>query len=486
MGFMSASRDITVKVASIVLCAGIGSRLKSAQSKILHEVCGRAMGYWPIKNALECTTTKPIVVVSHQAEKVEDKLSSYFYDGITIAKQKLPDGTGGAVKAAIPYLDPECESVLVICGDTVLLRKESLAKLITIQRKSHVPIALLSAYAPDPAGYGRIIRNQAQELVRIVEDRDASMVEKEIKEVNTGVYVFDAEFLRNNINNLTNRNAKHEYYLTDLIEQYINTGAKMGPVESVEVPYEEMFGINDRSQLAHAQQVMNQRLLHQWMLDGVTVIDPASTYVEVSVRLSKDVVIYPGVHLRGETHIGEGSIIENGSIITDTVIEKNAHVFPYSCCSQAYIGERSQVGPFARLRPDARLENDVKVGNFVEIKRSRLKSGTKANHLAYIGDAEIGENCNIGAGAITCNYDGYDKHRTVIGEAVFIGSNATLIAPLAIGNGSYVAGGSVVNEEVPNNTLAIGRAYQVNKSHKLNSKKKISQLVKLSDTNPVN
>lgn len=421
------------------------------------------MAYWPIKIALETTSTKPIVVVGHQAELAEDKLRSYFHDDIRFALQKKPDGTGGAVKAALPYLDPDCTSVVVLCGDTPLLKKESLEGLITIQKKSHVPIALLSSCADEQTNYGRIVRNRDQQIIKIIEDREANQLEKEIKEINSGIYVFDVEFLRNNIDKINNNNSKNEYYLTDLVHLYCAEGPKLGPVQSVEIPYDEMRGINDRRQLAYAQHIINRRLLDKWMLEGVTILDPNTTYIEMSVRLSKDVVIYPGVHLRGETHIGEGCIIENGAIIKDTVIEKNAHVLPYSWCDQAYIGERSEVGPFARLRPDARLESDVKIGNFVEVKRSRIKSGTKAGHLAYLGDSEIGENCNIGAGTITCNYDGQNKHRTVIGEGSFIGSNSTLIAPLSIGTNAYIAGASVINKEVPNDTLALGRAHQINK-----------------------
>lgn len=468
-----------MKIASIVLCAGVGSRLKSAKSKILHEVCGRPLGYWPIKNAMAVTNLKPIVVLSHQAEAVEDKLKTYFNDSIRFAYQKVPDGTGGAVKAAVSELDPDCQSVLVICGDTPLLRKESLEKLVTIQQNSHVPVALLSAYAKDPSGYGRIIRNSSQQIAGIVEDHEASPLEREIQEINPAVYVFDTTFLRDNIHKITTNNRKNEYYLTDLVQIYIKNGPKHGPVSSVEIAYEEIHGINDRRQLAYAQKVLNRRLLDQWMLDGATFIDPDQTYIEESVRLARDVIIYPGVHLRGETHVGEGSIIENGSIIKDTVIEKNVHILPYTWCEQAYIGERSVVGPFARLRPEARLEKDVKVGNFVEIKRSRLKKGVKAGHLAYIGDAELGENCNIGAGSITCNFDGYNKHRTVIGDGAFIGSNATLIAPLTIGENSYVAGGSTINQEVPNNTLAIGRSHQVNKDHN-RSEKTVNKIENLS------
>lgn len=456
-----------VNVQSIILCAGVGSRLKSAKNKVLHEVCGRPMCYWPIKNANLITNLKPIVVLSHQALEVADALKNLFGDTIQFAYQEVPNGTAAAVKAALSHLDPSCQSVLVLCGDTPLIKKESLEKLLTIQTKSHVPVALLSAFADDPTGYGRIIRNSSQHICGIIECQEASPLEREIKEVNPSIYVFDASFLKDNIDKIESNNNKREFYLTDIVHQYIKHGAKLGPVGNAEITYEEMHGINDRRQLAFAQKILNRRLLDRWMLDGVTFINPDTTYIEESVRLSKDVVIYPGVHLRGETHIGEGVVIENGCVIKDTVIERSAHLLPYTCTDNAYIGERTQVGPFARLRPETRLESDVRVGNFVEIKQSRLKRGVKAGHLAYLGDAEVGEDCNIGAGTITCNYDGSQKHRTVIGDKAFIGSNSTLIAPLSIGEHAYIAGGSVINKEVPHDTRAFGRAHQVNKPQKI-------------------
>lgn len=450
-----------MSIASIILCAGIGTRMKSSKSKIVHEICGRPLGYWSIKNALATTTMKPIVVLSHQAQEVEQLLRTFFHDSIKFAYQETPNGTGGAVKAAMNHLEDDCSGVLVLYGDTPLLRKESVTKLINVHKKSQAPLALLSARAPNPHGYGRIVRNEAHELLAIVEEHAASYDEKKINEVNAGVYVFSADFLRENIGKINNDNVKKEYCVTDLISLCVKNNHKKRPIESLEIPYGEMHGVNDRTQLAFAQEVLNRRLLDEWMLKGVTFIDPKSTYIEDTVRIAQDVVIYPGVHLRGETHVSEGVVIENGCIIKDTVIEKNAHIYPYSCTDQAYIGEHVEIGPFARLRPEARLENNVKIGNFVEVKRARLKKGTKAGHLAYIGDADIGENCNIGAGSITCNYDGKNKYRTVIGNNSFIGSNTTLIAPLAIGDDAYVAGGSTINREVPSNTLAIGRGQQV-------------------------
>lgn len=459
-------REEHVKIASIILCAGVGSRLKSSKSKLLHEVCGRPVAYWPIKHALMTTDVKPIVVVGHQSQQIVEKLRSYFGDEIDFAHQESPNGTGGAVQAALPHLDKKCESVLVLCGDTPMLSKESIARLITIQRNSHVPIAMMTSLAPEPFGYGRIVRNSSQQIVAIVEEKDASGVEREIREVNPGVYVFETSFLQEAIGLIKISREKREIYLTDLVKNYVSTGAHHGPVSSIEISYEEMHGVNDRKQLAQAQKMLNRKLIDQWMINGATFIDPDQAYVEEGVSLDADVVIYPGVHLRGSTSIKEGAVIENGCVVIDTVVEKDARLLPYSVCEGARIGERAHVGPFARLRKDAHLDADTKVGNFVEVKNSHLQKNTKANHLAYIGDATIGERCNIGAGTITCNYDGVRKHKTIIGDGSFIGSNSTLIAPLSIGEGAYVAGGSTVNSDVPAGKLALGRARQVNKDRK--------------------
>lgn len=459
----SRVRKEHVKIATIILCAGVGSRLKSSKSKLLHEVCGRAVAYWPIKHALSQSDVKPIVVVGHQADAIEAKLAGYFGDALRFAYQESPNGTGGAVKAAMPLLDDTCDSVLILCGDTPLLREESLARLLMIQRNSHVPIAMLSAVAPDPFGYGRVIRNGAQQIISIIEEHEATPLEREIREVNPAVYVFDRKFLRDHIDTLKEGARRKELYLTDLVRSYVSAGAPHGPVSSIEIAYEEMHGVNDRRQLAYAQKALNRRLIDNWMQQGVTFIDPDTTYVEEGVSLSQDVTIYPGVHMRGQTHIGEGSVVENGCILNDTVLENNVHLLPYTWCDAAVVGERCQLGPFARLRAGSYLESDVKIGNFVEVKKTRVKKGAKANHLAYLGDAQLGEYCNIGAGTITCNYDGKTKHQTIIGDKAFIGSNATLIAPLTIGDGAYVAGGSTINQDIPAGALAVGRARQANK-----------------------
>lgn len=454
-----------MKVASIILCAGVGSRLKSAKSKILHDLCGRPMGYWTIKNAMAATNLKPIVVVNPKDKEVISELKKYFADQIEFAFQPIPNGTGGAVIAAIDQIDKQASSVLIVNGDAPLLKVESLKKLVMIQRNSHAPIALLSAMAQDPSGYGRIIRNSQQQISNIVEDHEASSVELGVCEVNPGVYVIDSEYLRE-IKNLKSNNLKNEFYLTDLVQIYAKNGPALGPVGNVEINFEEMHGVNDRRQLAFAQKVLNRRLIEKWMLEGVTFIDPDSSYIEESVSLGKDVAIYPGVHLRGQTTVAENVIIENGTILKDTIVEKDAHIFAYTVCENSIIKARAKVGPFARIRPESFIGEECKVGNFTEVNRSQLKNGSKASHFSYIGDTVVGEKANIGAGTVTCNYDGKNKHQTLIGDEAFVGSNSTLIAPLSIGEQAYVAGGSTIAKDVPKGALAFGRALQVNKVKK--------------------
>lgn len=456
-----------MKVASIILCAGVGSRLKSSNSKILHDLCGKPMGYWTIKNAMAATNLKPIVVVNPNDGAVESELKKYFGNEIHFAYQPTPNGTGGAVIAAMEHIDKSAQSTLIINGDAPLIKVESLKKLVMIQKNSHAPIALLSAVVKDPSGYGRIVRNSQQQISGIVEDHEASAMELSITEVNPGVYVLDTDFLRGNINNLGCNNQKKEFYLTDLVRIYAKHGETLGPVGHVPISIEEMHGVNDRRQLAYAQQVLNRRLIDHFMLEGVTFIDPDNSYIEESVVLGKDATIFPGVHMRGQTIVGEGAIIENGVVLKDTIVEKNAQVLAYSYCEGAVVGERTCVGPFARLRPQTRIDSDCKVGNFIEINRSHLKTGAKASHFSYIGDAEVGEKANIGAGAVTCNYDGKNKHQTKIGNGAFVGSNSTLIAPLKVGEGAYVGGGSTIVEDVPPQALGIGRAHQVNKTKKV-------------------
>jgi bifunctional UDP-N-acetylglucosamine pyrophosphorylase/glucosamine-1-phosphate N-acetyltransferase len=459
-----------MKVGSIILCAGASSRMKSEKSKMLQPLSGKPLCYFSINNALSLSDRPPIVVIGHQGQEVQNEIIKFFGDGVDFATQKILDGTASAVKTGLTKLSNDCESVLVIYGDTPLITKNSLERLINLQKRSHVPIAMLSTTTDNPSGYGRIIRNQQEQVTHIIEEKDASLSQKEIKEINPGIYVFDAKFLKEIIVKLSNNNASKEYYLTDIIKSYVALGSSFGPIETLDVPYEEVLGVNDYVQLSLASKIMNNRILTKHMLQGVNIIDANNTYIEDNVVIESDVTIYPNVFLKGNTKITKGVVIENGSIISDSIIENNAHVYAYSVIDQAYIGKSSQVGPFARLRPQATLENFVKVGNFVEVKKSIIKENSKVNHVAYIGDSEIGKNCNIGAGVVICNFDGQNKHNTTILDNSFVGSNSTLIAPLIIGKNSYIAGGSTITHEVPTETLAFGRARQVIKPLKKTKK----------------
>ncbi len=468
-----------MKVGSIVLCAGASSRMKSEKSKMLQTLSGKPLCYFSINNALSLSDYQPIVVIGHQGQEVQNELTNFFGKNIDFATQKVLDGTASAVKTGLSKLANDCESVLVIYGDTPLLTKNSLERLINLQKRSHVPIAMLSTTTDTPSGYGRIIRNQQEQVTHIIEEKDASLSQKEVKEINPGIYVFDAKFLKETIVNLNNNNASKEYYLTDIIKSYVSSGSGFGPIETLDVPYEEVLGVNDYVQLSLASKIMNNRILTKHMLQGVNIIDANNTYIEDSVRIASDVTIYPNTHLRGATHIAAGVVIENGSIISDSSIEAKAHIYAYSVLEQAHIGTNSQVGPFARLRPQTHLESFVKIGNFVEVKKSIIKENSKVNHLAYIGDSEIGKSCNIGAGVVTCNFDGQNKHTTTILDNSFVGSNATLIAPLIIGKNSYIAGGSTITHEVPTESLAFGRARQVIKP--LKKPKKTNSQIKEID-----
>lgn len=456
-----------MKIASIILCAGAGSRLHSTKSKMLHEICGRPLAYWPIKHAMAASNLKPVVVIGYQAEEVVASLERYFPGYLNFAHQEQADGTGGAVKAALPFLDPSCEHVIVLCGDAPLITSTSIKQLLVAKQQHRWPIAMLSARVANPFGYGRLVRNHEQHIVRIVEERNATAEEQRITEVNPSVYIFDTKILHKYLPQVQKNQLAQEYYLTDIIAAYGDAGFVDGQIGSMEISPEDMHGINDRKQLAMVQKIQQRRLLDYWMDRGVTFIDPDTTYIDEGVLLAPDVTIYPSAHLRGYCVVKRGVLIENGAVIKDSIIEAHARILPYTCVDDAHVGEHSTVGPFARLRPGTHLAERVHVGNFVEVKNSQLHQEVKAGHLAYIGDAEIGRQTNIGAGTITCNYDGKKKHKTMIGAKSFIGSNATLIAPLEIGESAYVAGGSTIDSDVPAEALALGRARQVNKEKRI-------------------
>jgi bifunctional UDP-N-acetylglucosamine pyrophosphorylase/glucosamine-1-phosphate N-acetyltransferase len=446
-------------VAAVVLAAGKGTRMKSAIPKVLHPACGKPLVAWPVEAVIAAGAAPVVVVTGHGREHVEAALTGRF-PGARMAHQAEQKGTGHAAQVALAALEGFSGTVLIVYGDCPLLTSTSLAALVELRARMGSPVALWTTRLQDPTGYGRIVRGKDGLLERIVEQRDASPSERAVDEINPGVYAVDATFLRAALGKLKANNAQGELYLTDIVALARDEGRA---VPTLEVPAEETLGVNDRAQLAEAATVLRARVVRRAMLDGVSFVDPATAYVDATVRFGIDVLIGPHVTLAGSTTIGEGAQIGAGCVLTDTVVEPGVVMHPYSVCDSAKVGTRAIVGPFSRLRPAAVLEEGAHVGNFVELKKTRLGKGAKANHLAYLGDADIGAGTNIGAGTITCNYDGVGKHVTQIGDDVFIGSNSTLVAPVVVEKRAYVAAGSVVTERVPEDALALGRARQTNK-----------------------
>lgn len=448
-------------LACIVLCAGKGTRMKSRLPKVLHPIAGRPLASYPLARATELGADPVVAVIGHEAERVEAALEEAFGARVKTALQAEQRGTGHAVQVGLSALpsDLEAETVLILYGDTPLLRQESLERLVALRRESGAALALLTTRLDDPTGYGRILRDAEGRVVGIVEHKDATSEQRALSEVNPGIYAVDGRFLKDSLSQISADNAQGEIYLTDLVA----LAAAQGPVVDLEVPAEDTLGVNDRRQLAEAARVLRRRVNERAMLAGVTLEDPDTTYLDDTVTFGQDVTLGPGVTLKGRTRIGDDVVIEQGALLEDTTVEDDAVIHAYTICEEAYVGPGAEVGPFARLRPKAELLNKAKVGNFVEVKKTRLGKGSKANHLAYLGDAVIGEGCNVGAGTITCNYDGFGKHPTVLGDRVFIGSNSTLVAPLTVADDAYVGAGSCISRDVPKDALALSRARQENK-----------------------
>ena len=448
--------------AAVILCAGQGTRMRSDIAKVLHEIWGQPMALWPIKAAIQGGAEQVIAVVGHQAERVESTLKKHIPE-LAFALQAEQNGTGHAVQQAMPSLQNIEGTVLVVCGDTPCLTGSALKQLCEAREETNAPLALATAVVPDPTGYGRIVRDMLGRMRRIVEQKDATPDEREIDEINTGVYAFDAAFLRENLHRLEASNSQNEYYLTDLIELAFENLGDEESLPTLQIPFEEAMGVNNRLQLAEAAQLLRAQILHYWMQNGVTMIDPATTYIDASVDIGHDVILGANVALRGCTKIAPHVKVETGCVVFNSRLDSGAVLHPYTLCEEAIVGADANVGPFARLRPGAELKTEAKVGNFVEMKKAILGEKAKANHLSYIGDATVGAGSNIGAGTITCNYDGFGKNPTTLGENVFIGSNSTLVAPVAIESNAYVAAGSTINHGVPSGDLAIGRVRQENK-----------------------
>jgi bifunctional UDP-N-acetylglucosamine pyrophosphorylase/glucosamine-1-phosphate N-acetyltransferase len=402
-----------------------------------------------------------VCVVGHKASDVREAFAAWQAPyPLSWVEQVEQLGTGHAVRTAAPHLAGFGGDVLILCADTPLLRSATLDGLILAHRASGAALSLLSVVLPEPGGYGRVIRDAAGEPERIVEARDCTPEQRRISEVNTGIYCVAAPFLAEAVAGLTNDNAQGEYYLTDIAQAARAQG--LG-ISATRVPdADEVMGINDRAELARAAAVLRGRILRRLMLSGVSVIDPTNTYIEADVEVGPDTTVFPGATICGRTRIGAGCRVESWVSIRDCVIDDGARILHGSHCDGAHVGHEARVGPFARLRPGADLAERVSVGNFVEVKKSQIGAGSKVNHLTYIGDATIGRDVNVGAGTITCNYDGVNKHRTIIGDRAFIGSNAQFVAPVEVGADALIGAGSTITQDVPPGMMAIGRGRQVN------------------------
>jgi bifunctional UDP-N-acetylglucosamine pyrophosphorylase/glucosamine-1-phosphate N-acetyltransferase len=448
---------MTHPLAAVVLCAGMGKRMKSSQAKVLHPLLGKPLAYYPVVRALELGAQPVVAVVGHQAEAVQGALAAVFpRQPLTFALQAQQRGTGHAVAAAREALAGFHGAVLILSGDVPLVTEGTLRRLVQAFLAGGGPLALVTCRLADPTGYGRILRGPKHRVEGIVEHRDASPDQRTIDEVNAGLYVVDAGFLWSALERLSPQNAQAELYLTDIVAQ----AAAAGEVVTVDAPFAETAGVNDRAELAERAEVLRARINVRHMQAGVTLLHPPSTFIDEGVEIGPETVIGPSVSIMGECEIGAGVSLGQGVVLVHTTVGDGTQVKPYSVLEEAVVGPRCQVGPFARLRPGTRLDDEVHVGNFVETKKAHLRRGTKANHLAYLGDAEVGERCNIGAGTITCNYDGVHKHQTTLGDGVFIGSDSQLVAPVTVGDGAFVAAGSTITEDVPAGSLGMSRTPQ--------------------------
>lgn len=442
---------------AVVLAAGKGTRMKSSLYKVLHKVCGKAMVDHVVSTVETAAVEKIVAVVGHGADAVQDLLK----DRCEYVLQEEQLGTGHAVKQAKSVLGDLEGVTVVICGDTPLITAETIAQAMAHHEQIGAKATILTAIAEDPTGYGRVVRDANGHVMKNVEHKDATPQEQLITEINTGTYIFDNRLLFEALELVTNDNAQGEYYLPDVLEILKNQGHV---ISAYTMPMRDSLGVNDRVALAQAEKTMRQRINQTWMLNGVTLIDPDTTYIDADVKIGTDTIIEPGVYLKGHTIIGDNCFIGMNSELQDMVLESRV-VVKSSYLEQSHVSRGCDVGPMAHLRPNSRLGERVHVGNFVEVKNATIGAETKMGHLTYIGDATLGERINVGCGTIVVNYDGKHKHHSTIGSDSFIGCNANIVSPVTIGEHVFVAAGSTITKDVPDQALAIGRAVQVNKEH---------------------
>ena len=446
-----------MKTKALVLAAGQGTRMKSNGSKVLHKVLGKSLVEYPIIAAKGVGVEEICLIVGHKAEDVKAALG----ERVSYALQKEQLGTGHAVMQALDFME-DADEVIVLCGDTPLITKETLQTMLDFHREKQNAITVLSTLMEDPTGYGRIVRDANGNLLKIVEQKDATEEEKAINEINGGIYTFDGKLLKYALSKLDNNNVQNEYYLTDTIEILLNEGKRVDAI-AIEAS-DDIAGVNSRIQLAGVTQVMKNRINEKHMANGVTLVDPSNTYIEADVVIGKDTIIEPGCMLQGNTVIGENCRIGYNSKLTNMTIKDHVDI-EVSVLTDSFVDEGTHVGPFAYVRPNSHIGKNIKVGDFVEIKNANIGDGTKISHLTYIGDADVGEGVNFGCGTVVVNYDGEKKHRSTIGNHAFIGCNTNLVSPVVVEDNAYTAAGSTITRNVPENSLAIARAKQENKEN---------------------
>ena len=441
---------------SVILAAGMGTRMKSKMPKVLHKVCGKPLSKWVIDASKAAGADKVCAVVGHKAETVKEVLG----DVCEFALQAEQKGTGHAVMQAIDVIKNSKGEVVILNGDTPLITAETINKAIEYHKNNGNQATVITAILDDATGYGRIVRDNDGSVLKIVEQKDASEEEKKINEVNSGMYVFDAQSLVYALDKITPNNAQGEYYLTDTLEILLSAGKKIGGYAISD--NDEIRGINDRVQLNEAENIMQKRINEYHMRNGVTMRNPESVYIEDGVEIGNDTEICQNVTIKSGTKIGSDCVIGSGSMLDRAVIHDGVDVLS-SVILESEVDEGTHVGPFAYIRPNCHVGKEVKVGDFVELKNSNIDDGTKISHLTYIGDSDVGKRVNFGCGTVTCNYDGNKKYRTTIGDDCFVGCNTNFVSPINGGDGVYIAAGSTITEDIPENSLSIARARQVNK-----------------------
>jgi len=440
-----------MRLTVIILAAGLGTRMRSSLPKALHSLAGKPLVQHVLDAVYAMGPVRPVLVVGHKEDMVRKAVERYTMD---IVYQERQLGTGHAVRQAADAIAQAEGPVMVLCADTPLLRPATLASLAEAHVRAKAAVTVMTAKVDDPEGYGRIIRGRSG-ILRIVEEKDATKSQKKVREINTGIYCFEKKFLLAALGGIKNKNAQGEYYLPDTIALARKEKRKVAAVLCQDP--DEAMGINSRFDLSQAEGIMRIRKNVRWMRDGVTLIDPATVFISDEAAIGRDTVLYPNVRLEGKTTLGEGCTVYPGSRMVDSICGNEVTIKDCCVIEDSRIADKASVGPFAHLRPGTVLGPGSRIGNFVEVKKSVIGEGSKANHLAYIGDATVGKDVNIGAGVITCNYDGFQKHQTIIEDGVFVGSDAQLVAPVRIGKDALIAAGATVTRDVPPEALAISR-----------------------------